>query len=367
VENEDQVQGQSFGEALAAATPVVYVTPTVIAINVIVFVVMVVSGVPVFEPTGDHLIRWGADFGPLTTHGEWWRIVTAAFVHVGLVHLLMNMAILLNIGLFTERLFGNGGFTVLYLLSGLGGSLASLAWRPFTVSAGASGAIFGLYGGLLGFLVLHRQVIPNEVLRPLMKSALIFLGYNLIYGLAKSEVDMAAHLGGLATGFCVGCALAPALAAESGGDSTGKRNLAVALAGALILAVCARSTPVADDLAGELNKFGETETRLLGLYNTSIREWQASKLNSEQFASVLEKRVLPEWNAERDALGKLSRLPDRQRQVAAVLGQYMSARADSWALMMRGARANDEALVRQANERQATAEKFAAQIEAMGK
>ena len=63
----------------------------------------------------------------MTTHGEWWRILTAVFVHVGLMHLLVNMAILLNIGLFTERLFGNGGFTALYLLSGLGGSVASLA------------------------------------------------------------------------------------------------------------------------------------------------------------------------------------------------------------------------------------------------
>ena len=74
-------------------------------------------------------------------------ILTVVFVHVGLMHLLVNMAILLNIGLFTEQLFGNGGFTVLYLLSGLGGSLTSLAWRPLTVSAGASGAILGLYGG----------------------------------------------------------------------------------------------------------------------------------------------------------------------------------------------------------------------------
>ena len=365
MENEDEVQGQGFAEALAAATPAVFVTPTVIAINVIVFVVMVVSGVPVFEPTGDQLIRWGADFGPLTTHGEWWRILTATFVHVGLMHVLVNMVILLNIGMFTERLFGNGGFAVLYLLSGLGGSLASLAWRPFTVSAGASGAIFGVYGGLLGFLILHRQIVPGEVLRPLMKSALIFLGYNLIYGLAKSEVDVAAHLGGLATGFCVGCALAPALVAPA--EDSGKRSLTVALAGALILAFCAKGIPVADDLTGELNKFGETETRLLDLYNTSIRKWQASQLNSEQFAAVLEKRVLPEWNAERAALGRLNRLPDRQRQVAAVLSQYMSARADSWSLLMRGARADDAALVRQANERQATAEKYAAQIEAMGK
>ena len=295
MENEDEVQGQGFAEALAAATPAVFVTPTVIAINVIVFVVMVVSGVPVFEPTGDQLIRWGADFGPLTTHGEWWRILTATFVHVGLMHVLVNMVILLNIGMFTERLFGNGGFAVLYLLSGLGGSLASLAWRPFTVSAGASGAIFGVYGGLLGFLILHRQIVPGEVLRPLMKSALIFLGYNLIYGLAKSEVDVAAHLGGLATGFCVGCALAPALVAPA--EDSGKRSLTVALAGALILAFCAKGIPVADDLTGELNKFGETETRLLDLYNTSIRKWQASQLNAEQFAAVLEKRVLPEWNA----------------------------------------------------------------------
>ena len=199
MDDQGAIQGQEFSQALLESTPAAFVTPTLIAINAIVFALMVVNGVPMFDPSVDNLIRWGADFGPLTMHGEWWRILTAMFVHVGLVHLLMNMAILWNIGMFTERIFGNRGFTLLYLLAGLGGSLASLAWRPLTVSAGASGAIFGLYGGLLALLMRHRQIIPQEVLRPLLKGALVFLGYNLIYGLARSEIDMAAHLGGLAT------------------------------------------------------------------------------------------------------------------------------------------------------------------------
>jgi len=209
--DQDPKQDQELAGALPATAPGAFVTPTLIAINAIVFALMVVKGVPIFDPGADDLIRWGADFGPLTKHGEWWRTLTAVFVHVGLLHLFMNMVILGNIGIFTEQIFGNRGFTMLYLLAGLGGSLASLAWRPFTVSAGASGAIFGLYGGLLGLLLLRRQIIPQEVLRPLLRGALVFLGYNLIYGLARAEVDLAAHFGGLVTGFLVGCVLAPSV------------------------------------------------------------------------------------------------------------------------------------------------------------
>jgi len=123
--------------------PRVFVTWVLIAINLAVFVLMVIRGVGLMDPSIDSLLKWGADFGPLTTHGQWWRMLTSTFVHVGILHIAMNMYILLVSGPFVERLYGNVGFAVLYLLSGLGGSLVSLAWHPMLVSAGASGAIFG--------------------------------------------------------------------------------------------------------------------------------------------------------------------------------------------------------------------------------
>ena len=208
------------------------VTPTLVVINVLVFIAMCLTGVSIFEPKVADLIRWGADFGPLTLHGQWWRILTSTFVHIGIIHVAMNMFVLWTAGRIIERLFGSTAFAVLYVLAGIGGSLASLAWRPFTVSAGASGAIFGLFGGLLGFLVLGRRFVAADKVTALGKYAGTFLAYNLVYGFAASGLDVAAHLGGLGTGFLLGIALAAPAAAPA---SRMRRAVITAMLGAACL------------------------------------------------------------------------------------------------------------------------------------
>jgi rhomboid protease GluP len=175
-------------------------------------------------------------FGPLVLGGEWWRLLTATFVHVGAVHLAMNMYVLWDAGRLMERVFGNAGFLVLYLAAGLCGSVASVAWHPMTVSAGASGSVFGVYGGLLGFLLRQRTSIPREVLQRLGRGGLVFVGLNVMIGLSVKGIDMAAHMGGLAGGFVGGLVLAHPL------DPTGasKRWVrASILAGVAAVAVAA--------------------------------------------------------------------------------------------------------------------------------
>src|SRR5258708_38397636 len=118
-------------------------TVVLIALNVLIFLVMVIRGASIFSPTTNSVLKWGADYGPLTLHGEWWRMLVSPFLHFGIIHLLFNMFVLFNIGLFMESVAGRVSYIVLYLVCGLGGSAASLAWHPSIVSAGASGAIFG--------------------------------------------------------------------------------------------------------------------------------------------------------------------------------------------------------------------------------
>jgi len=187
--------------------PNITVTSVLLGLNVAVFGLMLAGGIHPMTPAIDSLIQWGANYGPKTTNGEWWRMFTAMFLHIGLLHLLFNMVALWNIGGFMERVLGSTGFLVLYLLSGLLGSATSVAWNPFVVSAGASGAIFGLYGGLLGFLVRHRDAASQGFLAGLRTNTLAFLGYNLLFGFIQEGIDMAAHLGGLAGGFVGGLVL----------------------------------------------------------------------------------------------------------------------------------------------------------------
>src|SRR5207244_8055 len=127
------------------------------------------------------LIRWGGDYAPRTTNGQWWRPVTSMFLHIGIIHLAMNMIALWSIGPFIERLVGNRSFLVLYLFAGVSGSMASLAHAPTIVSAGASGAIFGLYGALAGFLLRAHGTLPKDVLQQLWRTAGMFILYNVLY------------------------------------------------------------------------------------------------------------------------------------------------------------------------------------------
>ncbi len=204
--NDEPVREQEIPEPRRPVT--VSVTLILIGLNVLVFLAMVVSGVSFFSPGSAEVLPWGADFGPLTMSGQWWRLITACFLHFGIIHIAMNMFILLQVGLFTEMLFGKARFLALYLLAGIGGNIAGLYLHPATVSAGASGAIFGLYGGLLAFLLVRRGIVPHAAARKVAGSAGLFIVYNFVYGLASPRTDMEAHIGGLITGFLAGGLLA---------------------------------------------------------------------------------------------------------------------------------------------------------------
>jgi rhomboid protease GluP len=197
----------SFGQLLVTSTPRYFVAPAIMALNVAFFVLMVLMGVSPIDPTGEQLLNWGANFGPFTLSGEWWRLLSSTFLHIGIIHLALNMQCLWRLGKLTERLYGNWAFLVLYLLSGLGGSVASLWWNPNNLSAGASGAIFGVAGGLVVFLYFAKLPVPRAMIQGTLTSTLIFVGYNLLYGFTSTGIDNAAHIGGLVTGGLVGLLL----------------------------------------------------------------------------------------------------------------------------------------------------------------
>jgi membrane associated rhomboid family serine protease/Flp pilus assembly protein TadD len=183
------------------------ITVVLVAINVLFFIAMVVKGAPVAQPTSDQLLRFGANFGPLTLAGQWWRLLTAMFVHIGLVHLALNMWCLWQLGLLAEYLYGRKTFLALYMMSGLAGSIVSLARNPLVVTAGASGAIFGLAGALIATLYLGKLAAPKGAWRTSLMSLVAFAGYNLAFGFFVRGIDNGAHLGGLVSGLALGSVL----------------------------------------------------------------------------------------------------------------------------------------------------------------
>jgi len=184
------------------------ITPLLLDINILIFALMAISGVNILLPDTQSLLSWGANFRPLTLDGEWWRLITNCFLHIGIFHLLMNMYALLYIGVLLEPLLGKIRFLSAYLLTGITASVASLWWHGLTVSAGASGAIFGMYGVFLAMLTTN--LIEKTARKALLTSIAVFVGYNLLFGL-KGGIDNAAHIGGLLGGIIIGYAFFPSL------------------------------------------------------------------------------------------------------------------------------------------------------------
>ena len=196
----------------AATPPIpVYVTPAIIALDVLIFGAMFVAGAGGMDASGDALIAWGSNAGPWTLSGQWWRLITSVFIHAGPLHVGLNMWVLWGLGRTTERIFSSLGFALIFLAAGIGGSFASVLVHPNVNSVGASGAIFGLAGAFLGFLLRNRDRIDPVVLGNVRRNLLNFVLINLAIGFAIPMIDQSAHVGGLITGFVSGVLIAPRL------------------------------------------------------------------------------------------------------------------------------------------------------------
>jgi membrane associated rhomboid family serine protease len=184
------------------------VTQIILGINVAVFLGMALAGSTIMDFSIAESVRWGANLGALTLSGEWWRLLTCVFVHGGIIHIAFNMWCLWNLGALCESLYGRWTYVSIYLICGVGASLASAAWHPYVPSVGASGAIFGLAGALITALKLGEFSVPRSALSGTLRSLGAFVVYNLIFGAIIPGIDNTAHIGGLVTGLIVGALIA---------------------------------------------------------------------------------------------------------------------------------------------------------------
>jgi rhomboid protease GluP len=208
------------------------VTQIIFGLNIAVFVVMLLAGVQMLgNPSVQDLVRFGANFGPYTLSGQWWRLLSCIFIHGGLLHIAFNMWCLWDLGRLAESIYGHWMFAAVYLISGLAASLGSIFWNPFTLSVGASGAIFGIAGALIASFYLGEFSLPKAAMSGMLRSVMLFVGYNLFFGAIVARTDNAAHVGGLLMGLLLGALIAK-LAPRP--ETVGLR-LAIALVGLLLV------------------------------------------------------------------------------------------------------------------------------------
>lgn len=232
-------------------------THLLVGINCAVYLAMVARGISAVNPTVDQLMNWGANnAGSVLIYGDWWRIVTAMFLHVGILHLATNMWCLWNLGMLAEPLIGSFGLVAAYILTGAAGNLLSTlmnwVWPirdagqvMFPAGAGASGAVFGIAGLLIILLKSPRLPVPPSELKRLRRSVIYFAAINLFIGLSISggnhfvhsglNIDNMAHLGGFACGLLFAMPLVPRIGSPRNTFQTRLRAAVGMMVGLLVL------------------------------------------------------------------------------------------------------------------------------------
>lgn len=204
VSDVQPVMARPWESSMSSDAPV---TTVLLVLNVMVYAAMVLSGISASHPAGADLIRFGSNFGPYTLSGQYWRLFTHMFVHIGFFHLAFNMWFLYSLGKDCERLLGSVTYTAMYLISGVAGGVASLWWHPYTNSAGASGALFGILGAMIASFKFGEFSMPRALVRANLQNMLWCAGINLAWGLTGG-IDNAAHIGGMIAGMIIGALVA---------------------------------------------------------------------------------------------------------------------------------------------------------------
>lgn len=333
-------------EVLRARTPIALVTPLLVAINVGVFAGMLSASTPPGDPAT--LVSWGANFGPLTTNGEWWRLLTSSFVHSGLLHLAVNIAALVSVGLVLERLVGHLTFAAIYAAAAVFAGVAALSTSSVAISAGGSGAIFGLYGLLLaswtwGACQHATTTIRVHTVNRLTPAALVFVLYHIADGGIASVPERL----GLMTGFVCGLALARCVWQSKPSARRIAGTLAATASIAVLLAVPLRGMV---DVRPELTRLAGLEERLTGTYDSAVAEFSKGRTTGKALIQVIEGSVLPELQKSHERIKVFDRVPAEHQAMLAAAQTYLRLREESWRLRAAALQRSSMRMLREADE-----------------
>lgn len=298
-------------QALKQRQPGLPVTYTLLLVNLGVFLAMLAMGAGLWHSPNGIQLAWGANFGPATQDGEWWRLGTAMFLHFGVLHLAMNLWALWDAGQLVERMYGSARFAMLYFACGLVGNLASLVIHGSrAVSGGASGAILGLYGGLLAFMWQERKRVHRSDFRWLFWGATGFAVAMLALGLWIPGIDNAAHGGGFAAGVLCGLVLVPA-SSNAGRSPLRRRVIASALlAGVVVWLVAALPKPAyrwTEELAArrEIGAFLREEADIGQAWQSVVAQGRRHGASFDELAGQIDSKITDRYE---DSFEHLSRL-----------------------------------------------------------
>jgi len=334
-----------FWKLLCERTPRAPVTPALAGLNIVVFVLMLFGTGAIGAP--DTLIAWGGSFGPRTTNGEWWRLVTTLFVHSSLLHLVADVVGLLAVGLVLERVVGPAAFAGVYLAAGVSSSAFGLMASPTGVSVGASGAIFGMYGLMLAVAI--RSVIdgstpkiPLALARRVAPAAAVFVVYNLVTSAIASGPELAALLVGCLSGLFVARGIgeppAPAI-----------RTVPVVVGAIVMVVVTVRPLSGMTDMRPEIHRLVTAEEEMAARYRAATDQFTSGRITIHALAVVIDHDIMPELQASRARVASLKGVPDEQKPLLAAAEKYLQLRDDSWRIRSKALTMSSISMLRQAD------------------
>lgn len=324
-----KISNESF-DLLSVFTPKkgYQVTPIIIIICIALFTIMALKGLGFLIPNIDLLLNWGANLRVKTVDGEWWRLITCNFLHFGILHLLINMFVLFYIGVILEPIIGKVKFLTSFLVTGIAASVVSVWWHDATISAGASGGIFGLYGVFIALLSL--KIIEKEKNKKLIISTISFIAFNLILGL-QNEIDNSAHIGGLISGIILGYAYYPSIIAPA----SKLRNIAISTLSIISLAAISLGLLSQISLAvitydEKMDEFTQIEEKAMKFYNIMRYAKDQSMLQA------IHEDGIPNWEKCKAIALEIKDLDDLSSELdenADLLIRYCNLRINSYTLM----------------------------------
>jgi rhomboid protease GluP len=333
-------------DVLRARTPFALVTPALAAGYLAVFIGLLFGSAPPDDPAT--LVSWGASFGPRTTNGEWWRLGTSTMVHSGVLHLAVNLAALLSVGLVLERLVGHVTFTAAYLTAAVFAGVSSLSASSVSVVAGGSAAIFGLYGLLLaswtwGAFQHAATTIRLRTVARLTPAATAFV----LYHIADDGGLSAAQQVGLATGFACGLVLARCVGQTKPPARRIAATAAVAASIAIMTAVPLRGVV---DVRPEVERLIALEARLTDTYDAAVRELTEGRVARQALAELIDGVMLPELQEARVRIEAFGRVPPEHQPLLDAAGRYLRLRDEGWRVRATALRQSSAPMLREADK-----------------
>jgi membrane associated rhomboid family serine protease len=359
---------ERFRDALRARASYAPVTYALAGLTTFVFVRRLFSAGALADP--HMLMAWGGSFGPQTTNGEWWRLVTSLFVETGFFHVVFVVGALVQVGALFERLVGWRTFAGVYLTAGLFAATVSLRSAPVSVNAGGSSAVFGVYGlaiaaalwsarrqsiaaqgggepdgeltlldhatqessGVDASAVKESVFVPLKAMTRLVPMAVLFLLCNLF----DASVPGGANVAGFAVGFVCGAVLTGNAVREAASNRRFAYTMGAVVVAALVLAVSVRGIA---DVRPEIAQVVSLEDRTTRGFDAAVRTLKSDRTSTDALAQLIERTIVPELEAADRQLKSLHGVPSEHQPVVADAEEYLRLRADSWRLRARAFRA----------------------------